>query len=437
MAETIFYAWQDDLPKNTNRNFIRTAIDKAIEIVNSELGVIEALRSDQDTQGVPGDINVAEVIFKKIAECRIFVADVTTVSRNDRRAFPNPNVLIEYGRASTGPGSGHIVTVFNEAFGSWEGDRPFDMRHRRKPVLYSLSENHSSEKRSKALDSLVRELADVFVVLLNSSKTETHLPDAQAFDPLRQFYFDTLPYEQKTGRIIGIFCAAIPLSDVVTIDEPWVDESLVQRVHSFVARMGDSELVLQTFQGAISEGRFTHQPIQSGAMGRYDRRFQSFSRERDRFVEVVSAVFVNQNGPVVSVARTTELAPIPMLNIRWILAEVANILSVVNKVRIAANTPTAQYALHVELRYDDQQTIGETLPVVGGEWRLCPSDDEMGRSGKFVTSEPKIFGPFLVDSSTQFSKLMSKLFVQIESSVGRVPSKLISFEDTFSNTIRN
>ncbi len=183
VPESAFYAWQSDHPANVNKSFIRDAIDRAIEALNSELNVEDAIRADQDTQGVPGDVNVAEVIFEKIDQCKIFVADVTTITPPQAaRPAPNPNVLIEYGRASVRPGSEYIVTVFNEAFGNWETERPFDLRHRRRPLLYHLSTEHTPEERTIARKLLVSQLTTAFRIILNIQPTSALLPSLAEFD---------------------------------------------------------------------------------------------------------------------------------------------------------------------------------------------------------------------------------------------------------------
>jgi len=58
MPETVFYAWQSDLPNNTNRGFIRDAIERALKQVNADMGVEDALRPDRDTEGIPGNPSI-------------------------------------------------------------------------------------------------------------------------------------------------------------------------------------------------------------------------------------------------------------------------------------------------------------------------------------------------------------------------------------------
>jgi hypothetical protein len=438
MTESVFYAWQCDLPNKTNRSFIRHAIDQAIELVNRSLGVDEALRPDQDTQGVPGDINVAEVIFDKIRQARIFVADITTTTpRGSARPSPNPNVLIEYGRASVDPGSDCIVTVFNEAFGTWETDRPFDMRHRRKPVTYRLVPSHTTEEREVALNKLSRALAEVFTAILQVQPVAVRVPPTSDFDELRNYYFSTVPRDQSTGRIIGLWCGAIPVDFAIDLARPWEDERLVHRLPTFPLGLGASTIQIEVLGGSTSEGAFTFKPIHNGASGQWDRRFRSLNRERPRPVENVASVYVRTNGRIAIVVRTTELAPQPMLNIRWIMAEVANTLLVINRVRQAAQNPLARYALFVELRYDDQESSSIIKPVQSGEWWLCNLSDETGRVGKLVSSDPRAYGPFLVGPSASFAKVLSDIFVEIETSVARRPEPDINFELTLNEDILN
>jgi len=85
---------------------------------------------DRDTQGIPGAPDIASTIFAKITVADVFVADVSIIVRNENRATPNPNVLIELGYALKTLGHERVVLVFNEEFGRIE-ELPFDLRTRR------------------------------------------------------------------------------------------------------------------------------------------------------------------------------------------------------------------------------------------------------------------------------------------------------------------
>lgn len=426
MPDTVFYAWQSDHPPNINKNFIRDAIDRAINALNAELGVEDAVRADQDTQGVPGDINVAEVIFEKIDRCRIFIADITTITPpGSSRPSPNPNVLIEYGRASVRPGSECVVTVFNQALGNWETDRPFDLRHRRRPLLYSLPTLHTSEERATARQVLVAQLTAALREILNAPRPSESTWTEVEFDfaPLRSLYEKTSLRTKTTGRIIGFWVGLLPVSRMIHLDSPWDHKELVDRLTKYRFKLGNDEVKFETMESALSHdfSRWPEnfQPMQDGA--RYIRQYRY---ERDmsgkQCCEDTVAIYLYEDGRVALAVRTDNLDPAPNLNVRWIIADVANSLRILDRVRRAANDPFAPYALLVELRYDDQSPQS-FQPVPSGEWRLCPIDDEQGHTGPLVSSDPIVIGPIAVAGREHFPEVLKTVYTKLVTSAGRRP----------------
>ena len=163
MASTIFYSWQSDSPSSVNRNFIKDAIQKAINKVVNSAGIEEAPRLDQDTAGIPGTPEIVNAILEKIENCSVFVPDLTIVAHTDEKEpTPNPNVLIEYGYAMKTCGSMRIISMMNEAFGSAEKCLPFDLKHRRWPIRYTLREGDNPEIRKKQKDLLIAQLEEAF-----------------------------------------------------------------------------------------------------------------------------------------------------------------------------------------------------------------------------------------------------------------------------------
>ena len=220
---------------------------------------------------------------------------------------------------------------------------------------------------------------------------------------------------------------AAPVGGSVLLKRPWEDESLVHKAHSLQAALGSDLLTIQAMEGAEYSGPFTFLPIQNGAVGRWERRFQSY--DRNRWVEDVSAVRLRTDGTVSLATKTSELSPAPLLNIRWILTDVANTLSIVERVRQRVGKPEQEYALYLELRYDDH--LGqEVIPVSAGEWRFCDLADEQGHQGRMMTSEPKNYGPYTVGSAGTFPALMLQIYQELETSAGRRPKSDISFEGT-------
>ncbi len=140
--KTIFYSWQSDLPNRTNRGFIERALERACKKISSDPAIEPAPRLDKDTAGVPGAPDIAAVIFEKIDQSNVVVADISLVDRGsvarDLRT-PNPNVLIELGYALNALGWKKLLLILNRAYGPPE-DLPFDLKMRR-PIIYDFPED--------------------------------------------------------------------------------------------------------------------------------------------------------------------------------------------------------------------------------------------------------------------------------------------------------
>jgi hypothetical protein len=175
---TIFYSWQNDRSTKTNRSFIEDALKKAIKRVRRELTVEDAPRPeltlDKDTKDVPGTPSIVDVIFEKISTCGIFVPDLTFVGKSDKgRMIPNANVLIEYGYAFKAVGNERIICVMNMAYGApEETNLPFNLRHLKHPILYSLSEDANREERDRVAKELVGTLERAIGVIMKRGLLE-------------------------------------------------------------------------------------------------------------------------------------------------------------------------------------------------------------------------------------------------------------------------
>ena len=218
MKKTIFYSWQSDLPNNTNRGFIRDCIDRAVQNIHADLKREDAMRQLEQSEptlevqegikGVPGNVDVARTIFERIDSCSIFVPDVSIVTPTDApRPMPNPNVMIEYGRATLSCTDHRIVPVFNTAFGDWRSDRPFDMRHKDAPVLYNLPQVHDQSQRDAARKNLVSSLEKAFRTIATAGLLDERPEEAAQFEPIA-------PYEGYEGN-------KIPISLFGQIDWDW------------------------------------------------------------------------------------------------------------------------------------------------------------------------------------------------------------------------
>ena len=150
MSYTIFYSWQSDTERAINRDFIRKALEGAVQHLSEAGGVEDAPRVDSGMEGVAGSPDVAAVMFDKIRDAGIFVGDLTLVGNiatasDHPKRVPNPNVLLELGYAAAMLGWGRVIGVMNEHFGS-AMDQPFDVRNRRFPIRYRLAPDATADR---------------------------------------------------------------------------------------------------------------------------------------------------------------------------------------------------------------------------------------------------------------------------------------------------
>ena len=148
MELTIFYAWQNDTPKQVNRFLIRDVLNSVSKSISNDALIEDSPRLDHDTLGVSGTPEITSTIFSKIKRSAVFVADVTFIgassSSSEGKLIPNPNVMLELGFASATVGWERIVTVMNEHFGLAE-QQIFDLKSRRFPIQYSVDADSSAD----------------------------------------------------------------------------------------------------------------------------------------------------------------------------------------------------------------------------------------------------------------------------------------------------
>ncbi len=165
MKKVIFYSWQSDLPNNTNRGFINTALEKAIADINSDDNFSMIPFLDRDTIGESGSPDISTTIFDKIDNCDVFICDISIVNSScvDSRITPNPNVLIELGYAIGTLGWKKIILVMNEAYGRIE-TLPFDLRGRR-VLSYKIAEDTIDKaiERKKIASILKNGIKDILL----------------------------------------------------------------------------------------------------------------------------------------------------------------------------------------------------------------------------------------------------------------------------------
>ena len=164
----VVYSWQSDIKGKACRHLQRKAIDNAAKAVEENLELPEgSIDVQSDTQGIPGSPPIVRTILDKIDACDVFIADLTTVNTYKKsdgtlRYAPNTNVAIEYGYALKTVGDLQIIAIMNTNYGSSKPeDLPFDIKHKRAPFQYKLSEAASKADREKVQARLSKDLTGI------------------------------------------------------------------------------------------------------------------------------------------------------------------------------------------------------------------------------------------------------------------------------------
>jgi hypothetical protein len=191
----IFFAWQTDSPDKTNRRAIQNALRRASSSLMKDLPTLK-IELEEATRGEPGSPNIPATILRKIESSDIFICDVTTaVKQTDPfGATPNPNVVFELGYAAAHLGWARIVMLFNEAFGTFPDDLPFDVDRQRAahyifPESRSAGEDTSSQTK---LDMLV--LQALKAILKSDPKRPSELKGLSTEEVQRQRDIESLKW---------------------------------------------------------------------------------------------------------------------------------------------------------------------------------------------------------------------------------------------------
>lgn len=180
MELTLFFSWQKETDPQgfNNKHFLNKCIEEACKNV-SNTGKLHDVKIhfQEGMRASSGTPEVAKEMFRKVDECDIYVADITTAQRissdlepirNKQDIFfrfsPNSNVFGEYNRAlgKYPEFDRQIILLANTVNKSALDDDdviPFDTRGRRWPIPFHL-ENDSDVSVEKAKEELMPVLQD-------------------------------------------------------------------------------------------------------------------------------------------------------------------------------------------------------------------------------------------------------------------------------------
>lgn len=193
MSRTVFWAWQSDRDEKVCHYFIRDVLQAVCTELSEELRLEESERADvdYDTKGVTGTPEIFATILKKIRAASVFMADVTPVARTEGgKPCANPNVMIELGHAFAHLPEDRVFIIANSFWYADEDELPFDLRHRRKPILYDLPPEADTTTRKAASVALKQKLKGWISAALGADKETIEFPGAPSRAGDASVWFD-------------------------------------------------------------------------------------------------------------------------------------------------------------------------------------------------------------------------------------------------------
>lgn len=133
----LFQAWQNQEKEYTD--FITQVIREVVEIERKKGIEIEVIRFPaQDEAGSP---DVVDMVWEQIANCDVFVGDLTAVAQVGEQSISNPNVMYEVGIADALLGEKRVILVCSKETNI--AKLAFDVNHKRISPLGIRNQNAS------------------------------------------------------------------------------------------------------------------------------------------------------------------------------------------------------------------------------------------------------------------------------------------------------
>lgn len=179
----VFWSWQADLDRRLHQYLVRDALRDACDQLAQDSEIDGPIRPevDHDTLGMEGTPDIVTGILRKIENASAFVADMTPIGQTipaellpgtpedelpPVKHLQNPNVMSELGYADHAVGQTNIILVANRTRYPGAEALPFDWRHRRGPVLYTLADNATAAERRHVRQELATQFATYLAPIL-------------------------------------------------------------------------------------------------------------------------------------------------------------------------------------------------------------------------------------------------------------------------------
>lgn len=203
----IFLTWQNDVPKETNKEYIEECVCSVVESINNVAGKkIFAPPLMGGSSG--GNFNPIETtVLNEIMAADVLIADLTSTERMDskgnRRFQLNANVAYETGiflGKKKGILNDSLIAVNNEAWVPTSSS-PFDFRGRSQ-IVYNRNEELSGVNLRRCTSALKKDIKNALQRFLATNKIDfIPKPQSHGDKAVLKKILDALPFRAITAII--------------------------------------------------------------------------------------------------------------------------------------------------------------------------------------------------------------------------------------------
>lgn len=278
--------------------------------------------------------------------------------------------------------------------------------------LYKKGRTQEAYKRvgDESIPMKMREIQDLTLEMLRG-----HERLKRDFELAGKRYLQLKPERVHKRHMVGFRITLVPLSGPLTIDRPYLYETLFTRksqiTGSFSNRQNLQLETIDTDWPSLSFGPV--RPILRGAQRKWACKYDKGHNPPNEDIAIIEVMVT---GTINMIVKST-LAKPTGLSIRWVLSDLANSLIIAEQSRRIGGNASAEYALELELRYDqylDISGINTSLAV----FYFGLLQEEGGRFSKKLGPDPLLLPRYRVGSEKEFPQLIKTIMDDLYNAVG-------------------
>ena len=257
----------------------------------------------------------------------------------------------------------------------------------------------------------MREIQDL---TLNMTRGQERID--REFNDSRERYLLLKPKRSQKRRLVGFYIALVPTPGPIVVDRPYLQTSLFERETKIEGIFQNGErFAIEAIDTALDRSVSNIQPILRGGRKTWSGTYPS--RDRQSVEEDFITLEIFDSGTIQLSVKSTWDDP-PGLSIKWVLADLANVLCIVQRTRIICSMPDTEYAMEIELRYDEI-FYGEKSKMSEQKFAFGLLPEEEFRFSREIGPGPLLLPRYRIGNIDDFPKIVKLVMDDLYNAVGK------------------